>query len=368
MRSLIVAERRLTDRDDRGAVIVWVSIMMAVLLGFGALVIDVGALYAERRQLQNGADAAALAVAQDCAEKDNAECAQFQSIADTYADHNANDGAHDVDLVCGVRSTNPTVLIGPQPCTPPAGVDVSGVAGWVQVVTSTRNPSNTDNPDEVSFVLAPFLDNDDEELEGEGVAATAVAAWEAIGTATTSFPVAFSVCEFKALGGSLDGTDFPDLKGYIYTHGTDAPSIANGCDAKSNGQNLPGGFGWLSHDNECKVTVEVGTPTTGSDNGNNTECKDQLPTWQNTDVLVPLFDGKQGKDYIVVGFAGFTLRAYCLGGQEKWLPSPSPSGGWPKCSNDRWFYGEFTHFTATNAQPGTDGGTDFGGRVVTMVG
>ena len=42
--------------------------MLVVLIGVGALVIDSGALYAERRQLQNGADAAALAVAQDCAD------------------------------------------------------------------------------------------------------------------------------------------------------------------------------------------------------------------------------------------------------------------------------------------------------------
>ena len=40
---------------------------MVVLLGFATIVVDVGWLYAERRQLQNGADAAALAVAIDCA-------------------------------------------------------------------------------------------------------------------------------------------------------------------------------------------------------------------------------------------------------------------------------------------------------------
>ena len=66
------AMRSLTRNhdDDRGAVLVWVALMLVVLLGIGALVIDVGALYAERRQLQNGADAAALAVAADCAEGD----------------------------------------------------------------------------------------------------------------------------------------------------------------------------------------------------------------------------------------------------------------------------------------------------------
>ena len=44
--------------------------MLVALIGVGALVIDVGRLYVERRDLQNGADAAALAVAQDCAAGD----------------------------------------------------------------------------------------------------------------------------------------------------------------------------------------------------------------------------------------------------------------------------------------------------------
>ena len=38
-----------------------------VLVGMAALVVDVGAVVEEKRQLQNGADAAALAVAQSCA-------------------------------------------------------------------------------------------------------------------------------------------------------------------------------------------------------------------------------------------------------------------------------------------------------------
>ncbi len=40
---------------------------MVALLGFAALAVDVGMLYAERTQLRNGSDAAAIAVAQKCA-------------------------------------------------------------------------------------------------------------------------------------------------------------------------------------------------------------------------------------------------------------------------------------------------------------
>ena len=62
----------------------------------GALVIDVGQLYAERAQLQNGADAGAMAVAKSCAA---GPCAPATAVA--YADANAADGVSAVRLVCG---------------------------------------------------------------------------------------------------------------------------------------------------------------------------------------------------------------------------------------------------------------------------
>ena len=56
-------------RDERGAVGIFVAMLLGggVLLGMGALVVDVGQLYQERAELQNGADAAALGVAKSCA-------------------------------------------------------------------------------------------------------------------------------------------------------------------------------------------------------------------------------------------------------------------------------------------------------------
>jgi len=53
--------------DDRGAAGILIAVMMVFLLGMAGLVVDVGAMYQERRALSNGADAAALAIAEDCA-------------------------------------------------------------------------------------------------------------------------------------------------------------------------------------------------------------------------------------------------------------------------------------------------------------
>jgi hypothetical protein len=51
--------------DERGAVVVVVSIMLVVLLVFTGLVLDIGRVYNQRRSDQSAADAAALAAVQD---------------------------------------------------------------------------------------------------------------------------------------------------------------------------------------------------------------------------------------------------------------------------------------------------------------
>ncbi len=60
------AMRRVTHRrrDERGAMVIFLAAFSVVMIGMAALVIDVGSLLDEKRQLQNGADAGALAVAQ----------------------------------------------------------------------------------------------------------------------------------------------------------------------------------------------------------------------------------------------------------------------------------------------------------------
>ena len=65
--------RRLTSlfrarlEGERGATAVIFALLLVPILGFAAIAVDVGSLYADRAKLQISADAAALAVAQDCA-------------------------------------------------------------------------------------------------------------------------------------------------------------------------------------------------------------------------------------------------------------------------------------------------------------
>ena len=52
---------RLERLSERGQAVVLIAFAMAVLLGFTALAIDGGMVYADRRYAQNGADSASLA-------------------------------------------------------------------------------------------------------------------------------------------------------------------------------------------------------------------------------------------------------------------------------------------------------------------
>ncbi len=76
-----------------------------VLLGVAALVVDVGNLYAERGQLQSGADASAMAVAAECAAGscDGGQDVEQQMlpVAQKYANANAKDGHTKITTICG---------------------------------------------------------------------------------------------------------------------------------------------------------------------------------------------------------------------------------------------------------------------------
>src|SRR6187549_3514500 len=66
----MLALRRI-HRDESGAVMMIVAISMIVLLGMLVLTVDVGRGIAVKREMVAGADAAALAAAQQCAMGNN---------------------------------------------------------------------------------------------------------------------------------------------------------------------------------------------------------------------------------------------------------------------------------------------------------
>jgi len=101
-----VLNLRVRRHTERGAVTTIVAILLGfgVVMGMSALVIDVGNLYAEREQLQSGADAGAYAVARACVTNgcDSAAGVATQvQLARRFAERNATDGQASVSEVCG---------------------------------------------------------------------------------------------------------------------------------------------------------------------------------------------------------------------------------------------------------------------------
>ncbi|MGH9157336.1 MAG: pilus assembly protein TadG-related protein [Acidimicrobiales bacterium] len=341
-----VLRRCRSPRGERGATAVVIALLTVPLFGVGALVVDVGALYQEKRELQNGADAAALAVARDCG---NGACGALTGTADSFSDANANDGASNIDSVCGFGPG----LFG---CTP-APVLPTGSLGYVKVTNSTHDISSGIN--QITYGLAKVLTNE----TGKTVRASAVAAWGAPGDGRLAPPLIASVCEVDdAVDSDGDGVRVfqsgPPYLGSPTTlifHGSNPGPLT--CQPTPSGGDLPGGFGWLASTN-CSAFLTAGD-WVATDTGNNGLPSGCSPSaWQNKTILLPIYDlltgtGSNGR-YHVAGFAAFYVVGYKIGNQT-WgtgVPCAGQNGNSGRC-----LVGHFTTYvTSTDSFNGDDFG------------
>lgn len=357
---------RMLGRDDRGAIGVLVAVLIGggVLLGMGAMVIDVGRLYQNRAELQNGADAGALAVAKACVQATaNCTTANAQSLAGGYASQNASQLTGDtagVDQPCGYGG--PGAGLGG--CTGGTGAlyscpqDPVGV-NYVDVNTHTQLPGN-------STLLPPVFAElllGKSGYAGSEVKACAQAEW---GPATSASTLGFTVsaCQWSSQtsGGSSFGTEVA-----LLIKGNAKPCAGPG------GQNMPGGFGWLSPDSNCMVAVDLTSNSTLSDPGNNVPppCKTviQQDAASATTVFIPVFDSTGGNGskatYHLVGLSAFVLNGYQnLPGVH---PDLVPAGMSGSCGNSPCLFGQFTQglVPLTNS---IGGGTDYGASAIKLTG
>jgi Flp pilus assembly protein TadG len=313
--------RRVRGRlaEERGAAAVIVALLLVPMLGFTAIAVDIGAVYAERARLQVAADAAALAVAQDCA---RGSCGNMLATATALVA--ANDA--------GV-STAPPVL-----SQAPTRVTVTGGK-------PTRH------------WFAPVIG-----IESTQVSASATVAWGAPGAGTAVLPLTFSWCEFaqQTHGGLPSSTAVRT----IYFTKT---SNTVGCTGPSN-LVVPGGFAYVDTDpGRCQATSALDDRLT-SKTGNSvpSACSTgDFSAWVGRTVLLPLFDqsGDTGTNawYRVLGYAAFRITGYSLGGQYK--TSPAPCSG-----NDRCLAGYFTRFVDLSDRfTYTDDGPDLGASILRLI-
>ena len=218
MRTDALTEARRSKDNQRGAAGVLVAVMMLVLLGVGAIAVDVGQIYAERAELQNAADSGALAGAQICSETAGCTQADADAVAALLANQNSKDGVSRVRFV-----------------------DLS-VPSEVTVSTATVNGANGSGF--LSRLFSNALNTPD-----VGVGATATAKWEYPTRGRSILPLTFAPCEFIDDG----------LPHKILTQGGGAGAVdCTGLNPSN--QTIPGGFAWLDPDGStgCEVTAEVG--------------------------------------------------------------------------------------------------------------
>ena len=168
MRKLITHLKNTRARHrahhERGAVAVIVALSMVVILGFVALAVDAGAMYGERAELQTAADAAALAVAQECASGGTCTAEANKDLAKKYAEANMKDGSVKVQ-----------------------SLSIIGSKVKVQVLTADADGVNA-----LPLTFAPAIG-----IEDPRIGATATATWMFPLSGPASLPVIFSRCEFK---------------------------------------------------------------------------------------------------------------------------------------------------------------------------
>jgi Flp pilus assembly protein TadG len=296
----LMSRARRRASEERGAAAVVLALLMVPMLGFAAIAVDVGALYAERARLQVAADAAAIAVAQDCS---RGNCGNMLATAQKLITANDGDGtaAH------------------PELSSDPLSVTVTG-----------------STPQQHWF--APVIG-----LDSTAVSATATVGWGGPSEGTALLPLAFSWCSFKAqTGGGIPSTTTPRI--INLTKG----DTVGGCTGPS-GNLVPGGFGFLKTDNgACEVTSALDenmSSSPGESPPSGCDAPDFAAMAGKT-VLLPIFDryGLSGSNawYHVYGYAAFHLTGYQFVGQFKTdgnkICGPSSNG------NDRCVTGYFTRF------------------------
>jgi len=351
MASLVRRILRRLRSDERGAIAVVVAVLIGsgVLTGMGALVIDVGQLYQERAELQDGADAAALGVAKSCA---LGACAPTD--ASQLADANASSltgGTMAVDLVCGSGGLGncppSTGKMTDCPQAPSAGTN------FVEVYTSTETASG-------STLLPPvFARTLIGGYQGTDVGACAQVEWGAPPDATT-VAIAISACEWDQA--TQEGTAFQPAPPYPpdTVPATSADQVltlttggnpGGGCPTEPAGAEDPSTFGWaVDEGGNCSLPVSGATFPAIPPNpleSPSPACQEVLANAQQseTPILVPVYvslDNAAGDPrYVLRGFADFVVTGYNMPGFDAsdWLDPANNCPGADYCLNGYFVQG-----------------------------
>ncbi|WP_203816172.1 Tad domain-containing protein [Paractinoplanes ferrugineus] len=382
-----------------------------VVMGLGAVVIDVGQLYVEREQLQSGADAASMAVALSCIRGDLCTSAAQTTLATTFAGRNAGGDQKAGTQICinntGCPATWNTAITCPPMFTPPAG---QSIGNYVEVRTSTlTSTGGTLLPPTFAGALSGI------NYKGKQVGTCARVNWGPP-VVTKVFALGISLCDWKRMTGN--NTNFYSPIGSLLsglglyttiglnppTPGADSAivksgstvllgSVAPSCTTPLN-TTVPRGYGWLMYqdlsapDSNCMMNLAVDDlPRASLLSFTSLTCIPLLQGYAaaGRPILVPIYDKlipsvspilSVAPQYHIVGFAPFVPTGYytLLGGLVKGLTSIL-SGGLAQGINDvlcitsACITGYFTKLLTPATRPtGFGTGQNFGATVIARTG
>lgn len=404
MRGLSIMRLATRLRRDRGATTAIVVILLGggVLFGAAALSVDMGSIMWERRQLQNGADAVAQAVAQVCASGAtgcNSAGAAAQSALNNANAADLRNGLDSTRYPNGVCGHNVSGLPECQPTTgalwdcPPLKAGFDSRIPFVEAHTITTTTTG-------SGLLRPFFSGAAGN-PGNAVKACARSAWGQPGAYSTSVPMIFSFCEwdrytrsgtryYNAPTGSwpgYGGSGQPNWPApgqestlYLQDHGGAGPCRFFGL------HDVPGGFGYLDSGSGCMTVVTTGNWSQVS-TGNTPPC--DLSGLRGKAIFLPIFDcmyqsgsapsfsptsttpctSGTGNNtwYHIKGWARFYVSGYKYSGSDEapsFLDGRVPCNGGDRCLSGWFLTGSLN---ATSFVP-PDPQSNFGTYVVLPVG
>ncbi|WP_170233550.1 pilus assembly protein TadG-related protein [Ornithinimicrobium humiphilum] len=302
------------DRE-KGAVAIVVALVMTLLLLCLGIAIDLGASYWKRQELQNGADAAALALAQGVA---------------------------------------------PGACVPDSVTATSWVQGNVRNDVIATGTATCLAVNKVSVRAATVQQHWFLPIMGRGssdIAADATVMWGVPIAGEASLPIAISECSFLH---RVDGVDVP-IDGNI-TIWMDHPSDPFG-DACHEAY-PDGGFGWLKTvGGKCAARIDIAADGTGGVGYSKTgtpqpdECQPdnsfKRAVLSGEPVLIPIFDvapgGGNGAPISISRFAAFILRGYDIHNKLGAYPASGICGTKPSSELKSCLYGEFVEYLSFEA-------------------
>lgn len=347
MRWLRVAQNQ---ERERGAIAIVAAILVTALIGLGAVAVDLGQVYAERAQLQNGADSTALAIAQECYKANtctNANSASWLTWAQSLANGNANDNATTIKSVV-----------------------FSGTANSTQVTVTTSTLDGTTGAGFLTPMFSKALN-----VSPVTVGAVATAAFSPLSQGS-AFPLALSNACWD-----LNGRSVGDIMQMEY-------KPASTCTGPA-GHAIPGGWGWLARSSPCQAVTAVGQDWVPQQPGNPppTDCYAVLTQWITTLQsggavygTFPVFDQAQAGGangvFHIIGYATLRLYGWKFGETSPYAYNNTAAaltglGINPifACSAgvDRCVIAQFVRYDTVDSSQGGGQGQDLGTPVISLI-